>query len=144
MAIQRQGSPPHTRGTLYGKSSTGETDRITPAYTGNTLYHQSCLICQQDHPRIHGEHIVTALQQPNCTGSPPHTRGTPFEHKRRIFFDGITPAYTGNTGRSSTPSKRHRDHPRIHGEHLGGHRLVRVDVGSPPHTRGTRYWEFTN
>ena len=71
-------------------------------------------------------------------GSPPHTRGT------RLWdaFDGgedrITPAHAGNTRRGKPITPQNQDHPRTRGEHLDEDELVVQELGSPPHTRGTR------
>ncbi len=136
----RVGSSPHTRGTPV-------------------------LICRlssksKDHPRIRGEHPVMSsiaiftsgiipayagntisvdTEADEVTGSSPHTRGTlgmlgtcgvlPRDHPRirgehgrrparRRHQEGIIPAYAGNTLASAIS--------------------VAIQVGSSPHTRGTR------
>ena len=70
------GSPPHTRGTLKEPRSTTIPIRITPAYTGNTLYTSFKFCAYWDHPRIHGEHLSHSSYTIDTGGSPPHTRGT--------------------------------------------------------------------
>ena len=93
----------------------------------------------RDHPRIRGEHYQGFAKQNYTMGSSPHTRGTP----------APTP--------STTPWRR--DHPRIRGEHSSrttrsspasriipayagntarGPKQAFIDLGSSPHTRGTR------
>ena len=52
---------------------------------------------------------------------------------------GITPAYAGNTKLSTFSYPYSRDHPRIRGEHGFTAFTVKISLGSPPHTRGTRY-----
>ena len=73
---------------------------------------------EKDHPRIHGEHVFVLLLLSILSGSPPHTRGTPFQILNVRQIVRITPAYTGNTN-----GDMHTD--------------IKVE-GSPPHTRGTR------
>ena len=51
----------------------------------------------QDHPRIHGEHMLTVFLLKSISGSPPHTRGTQGVVSKETQLSGITPAYTGNT-----------------------------------------------
>ena len=70
-------------------------------------------------------------------GSPPHTRGTPFDAFGFVEFLRITPAYAGNTRYTSKDTRRNGDHPRIRGEHVAVSQSASVRSGSPPHTRGT-------
>ena len=134
---QRAGSPPHTRGTLSTKYLCWLSDRITPAYAGNTSLFLLCKNFLRDHPRIRGEHVQTAISTYWEYGSPPHTRGTLIEAIDMILSDRITPAYAGNTKYLLVPPKMSQDHPRIRGEHLHFYSLLTLLLGSPPHTRGT-------
>ena len=70
-------------------------------------------------------------------GSPPHTRGTQQVLPVKLQGLRITPAYAGNTNKRLTPSAKHRDHPRIRGEHVYSLIIQSSLLGSPPHTRGT-------
>ena len=132
------GSPPHTRGTLFAEYLSGDSPRITPAYTGNTSSTTTMTPTQQDHPRIHGEHLLNCSCVFPPKGSPPHTRGTPFCFCSVQTLSRITPAYTGNTPLITNSVLTSRDHPRIHGEHIQLFLDVKFHVGSPPHTRGTQ------
>ena len=113
----RSGSPPHTRGTQRIKEQVRLACRI--------------------HPRIHGEHRYSCPAGLSSGGSPPHTRGTPVLGNHFILFCRITPAYTGNTALSIVIASLNEDHPRIHGEHSRKMKLSEIQLGSPPHTRGT-------
>ena len=93
------GSPPHTRGTPLKELEKNGYLGITPTYTGNTLSERPADQRIQDHPRIHGEHSVDQFKRLSLSGSPPHTRGTPYQKDRQTNEYRITPAYTGNTGR---------------------------------------------
>ena len=95
-----------------------EEKRITPAYTGNTLTVTLKCCGEQDHPRIHGEHVSYFARIVAVVGSPPHTRGTRVHCVRGKHELRITPAYTGNTYGSDNLDRVEKDHPRIHGEHL--------------------------
>ena len=55
-----------------------------------------------------------------------------------MFSYRITPAYAGNTNRMIKETIRTEDHPRIRGEHFNAPCHAATEVGSPPHTRGTR------
>ena len=50
------GSPPLTRGILSGDAGAGLSDRITPAYAGNTDIQCTGNPSQWDHPRLRGEY----------------------------------------------------------------------------------------
>ena len=133
------GSPPPTRGTLFHSSSPFFAGGITPAYAGNTdkrLYKEYKL---QDHPRLRGEHVVSALFFRFLLGSPPPTRGTLRPSLIMFSNAGITPAYAGNTCCRCGLLPCLRDHPRLRGEHLLPDLVVAELPGSPPPTRGTRY-----
>ena len=113
-------------------------DRITPAYTGNTIGNGRQIPLSQDHPRIHGEHSNNDCPNGFSVGSPPHTRGTLSDGQKQAVVNRITPAYTGNTHSASALTTQNKDHPRIHGEHHRGALTLELKQGSPPHTRGTR------
>ena len=136
------GSPPHTRGTRKRQDACSFADRITPAYTGNTPLVISACNFIKDHPRIHGEHYFSFILYRQNTGSPPHTRGTPDGLMYVTTEDRITPAYTGNTKTGEERSRQYQDHPRIHGEHFKAIRFALIYAGSPPHTRGTRFFSL--
>ena len=92
-----RGSPPHTWGIPYVRTSGTEQVRITPTYMGNTA-------------RWWGQ---TALLR----GSPPHTWGIPLGGNEDEDWWRITPTYMGNTGLSRSVGTTGEDHPHIHGEY---------------------------
>ena len=51
---------------------------------------------------------------------------------------GIIPAYAGNTVPAAAADSRHRDHPRVCGEHAHFGSLKIRFPGSSPRMRGTR------
>ena len=93
----REGSPPHTRGTLNLRFFFSSYFRITPAYAGNTFDIVPVACCLKDHPRIRGEHYNLKISVQLLQGSPPHTRGTLWHKGGGASKRGITPAYAGNT-----------------------------------------------
>ena len=133
-----QGSPPHTRGIHAHGSLKKVTDRITPAYAGNTIRSTSFLSTVGDHPRIRGEYSKALGFYGQYLGSPPHTRGILAETEETITDERITPAYAGNTRVALLVSNDRRDHPRIRGEYAKNGTSKIKNVGSPPHTRGIR------
>ena len=112
--------------------------RITPAYAGNTFYLQPPATPFRDHPRIRGEHCELVRFNNLVGGSPPHTRGTPWEARTAHDLSGITPAYAGNTTFKRSLGRQAKDHPRIRGEHHFYLLHISIFSGSPPHTRGTQ------
>ncbi len=135
--ILGSGSPPHTRGTLGPYKRQKRIYRITPAYAGNTRFLQFAKYGKQDHPRIRGEHSVMRKSPVPNSGSPPHTRGTPYLTIFSPPVQRITPAYAGNTLFEFPFFGSEGDHPRIRGEHQKSPYMRRLFLGSPPHTRGT-------
>ena len=91
------GSPPPTRGTLYGEDEKYIYSGITPAYAGNTEKKTEIVITAEDHPRLRGEHLLLSDNPNLFWGSPPPTRGTHIENDVKGLYEGITPAYAGNT-----------------------------------------------
>ena len=69
-------------------------------------------------------------------GSPPHTRGIRLNLRDVVCWQGITPAYAGNTREQDTLEALSRDHPRIRGEYTNQMASLQRKIGSPPHTRG--------
>ena len=90
----------------------------------------------RDHPRMRGEHLLTAEDVRIDLGSSPHARGA---HELRPPPDqivGIIPACAGSTTVSCSCLSRRRDHPRMRGEHTRSFRFCPVAPGSSPHERG--------
>ena len=85
------------RGTLADIRHSLRQTGIIPAYAGNTFYGVGNYIELGDHPRVCGEHRLRDITAPNRLGSSPRMRGTHGWVPRRHRFDGIIPAYAGNT-----------------------------------------------
>ena len=113
----KKGSSPHTRGARTKEFSKWHKNGIIPAYAGSTSPATRYGAGWWDHPRIRGEHGITASGDETVTGSSPHTRGARSFVAMSISIRGIIPAYAGST----TPPKQSVictwDHPRIRGEH---------------------------
>ena len=58
-----------------------------------------------------------------------------------IICDRITPAYAGNTPVYILCEQVQKDHPRLRGEHLSNSWANLTNMGSPPPTRGTRFYK---
>ena len=78
---------------------------------------------------------------PRGGGSSPHTRGARVQHQPVKAQPRIIPAYAGSTTGRTAGEHRHRDHPRIRGEHTIDDRRRILTNGSSPHTRGARVRE---
>ena len=73
--------------------------RIIPAYAGNTSFEATFLPDPWDHPRVCGEHSPQAQNLIIAVGSSPRMRGTLRMGVGAELFNGIIPAYAGNTYR---------------------------------------------
>ena len=58
MASLVVGSPPYTWGALQTPQSTLISQRITPIYMGSTVTASCAMLATEDHPHIHGEHLM--------------------------------------------------------------------------------------
>ena len=114
-----QGSSPHTRGAQASEHLGQHVRGIIPAYAGST--------------------DSLSTEKFRARGSSPHTRGAPGRRLALVLRIGIIPAYAGSTTPSWNVTGKPADHPRIRGEHVFPFFLVRVPLGSSPHTRGARY-----
>ena len=113
-----QGSSPHTRGAQASEHLGQHVRGIIPAYAGST--------------------DSLSTEKFRARGSSPHTRGAPGRRLALVLRIGIIPAYAGSTTPSWNVTGKPADHPRIRGEHVFPFFLVRVPLGSSPHTRGAR------
>ena len=136
---------PHTRGEnvimrLLRRSRLG----ITPVYAGKTAGTSKHGTFRGDHPRIRGENRKMFFLFRQRSGSPPHAWG---KRNLGVFAracTGITPAYAGKTFIAPQSLLQGWDHPRIRGEN---EKLSNVSVchsGSPPHTRGKRFYAMND
>ena len=132
----RLGSSPHTRGAQSPSALAGACGGIIPAYAGSTTWPSSSTTREPDHPRIRGEHMTSSGVIASSPGSSPHTRGALGPAPRALQRERIIPAYAGSTRPGSGRTVGPWDHPRIRGEHRGGHVGGPGGGGSSPHTRG--------
>ena len=116
--------------------------RFTPAYAGNTNCRIHPRLRAWVHPRIRGEYLPHQAGDRGGLGSPPHTRGIPFQQRIKHNLLRFTPAYAGNTGFHALGSSVRRVHPRIRGEYFQIRFNSTVHVGSPPHTRGIHMYNI--
>ena len=65
-------------------------------------------------------------------------RGTLATVLLSVCLAGIIPAYAGNTDVAGAEFLRHRDHPRVCGEHTAAGTANVTVKGSSPRMRGTR------
>ena len=112
------GSSPHARGAPW--SSALRADR------------------RRDHPRMRGSTPRRGRSYGLSTGSSPHARGVPMLQVNDTALIGIIPACAGSTRRTDTWRSRHRDHPRMRGEHTIAILTLTRRMGSSPHARGAQ------
>ena len=130
------GSPPHARGRPSFARCSPSFGRITPACAGKTISWFRGTEALPDHPRMRGEDVEVAGQEPYGGGSPPHARGRLFGPERRRGQQGITPACAGKTHPFLSFHVHTWDHPRMRGEDKHSVAFARTLSGSPPHARG--------
>ena len=135
--IVSQGSSPRMRGTLLRRHYPIGYHGIIPAYAGNTLLHFVFGRVVWDHPRVCGEHAICPRSKFVKTGSSPRMRGTLICESLGKPLCGIIPAYAGNTAVRIVSTKKHRDHPRVCGEHETQACAAYDKQGSSPRMRGT-------
>ena len=137
-----KGSPPRVRGTDTKTGKAMWNCRITPACAGNSkllLYH---FLATEDHPRVCGEQVQTALPMFWLTGSPPRVRGTASRTTFANSHARITPACAGNSCCRVSAVVMRKDHPRVCGEQATSEYREQQGKGSPPRVRGTERSSF--
>ena len=132
------GSSPHTRGTRAHPAHRTRGSRFIPAYAGNASELSPASHQRPVHPRIRGERVTRRASMNDHSGSSPHTRGTPVPRDIAELETRFIPAYAGNACWTRCGRPAWTVHPRIRGERaVALYRAVR-EIGSSPHTRGTR------
>ncbi len=134
---QESGSSPRMRGTPSGHIQTDTRLGIIPAYAGNTISHGVRYAGLRDHPRVCGEHKITAGGASTEAGSSPRMRGTHLSAGASATYRGIIPAYAGNTHPVRCRGALGWDHPRVCGEHVSSNSQALSNTGSSPRMRGT-------
>ena len=97
------GSPPRMREIPCIASTCSISDRITPAYAGNTDGSGTYCLYDRDHPRVCGKYWCAHNIPYFVWGSPPRMREIRCEVEKLIAGIRITPAYAGNTLESLKP-----------------------------------------
>ena len=92
-----QGSPPHSRGRPYRRRYMNCAPGLTPAFAGKTRCMRLCRHTMRAHPRIRGEDFPNSFCRERFQGSPPHSRGRPFDLAQYDDDTGLTPAFAGKT-----------------------------------------------
>ena len=124
------------RGAPLGLERPQPRHGIIPACAGSTHHGGRRLDEHGDHPRMCGEHTLTARGWIATEGSSPHVRGAPRHHHRDGVQRGIIPACAGSTTAPHTRQVPTRDHPRMCGEHSYNSLTCSRLLGSSPHVRG--------
>ena len=135
--IQKLGSSPRVRGTPPRISRLFCVAGIIPACAGNTLSSQQLRLYRWDHPRVCGEHSISASRMGWFLGSSPRVRGTLVGSGMSRDAGGIIPACAGNTAGRSRRVGGIGDHPRVCGEHQLHNLCDGYTKGSSPRVRGT-------
>ena len=137
--LQGLGSPPRVRGKGTHHQVEQHMWGITPACAGKSGFSPFLALWVEDHPRVCGEKLTTFDAGKLIPGSPPRVRGKVSQHSTRPLRVRIAPACAGKRGRSPSPSRPVRDHPRVCGEKSRGCTHWPIRRGSPPRVRGKAY-----
>ena len=131
------GSSPPVRGTQVCVQPTSEIERFIPACAGNTRACGGAYRRASVHPRLCGEHQLSAVCRMLTTGSSPPVRGTHCGGVRLHRANRFIPACAGNTTQGRKMRGRLPVHPRLCGEHSKSSAGARMPDGSSPPVRGT-------
>ena len=132
------GSSPHARGARHGERRDFRRRGIIPACAGSTLRSRTRPQESRDHPRMRGEHPLSARRRPRDRGSSPHARGALLRRQAVHDLYGIIPACAGSTRPRPAHTPSAGDHPRMRGEHNSSRTESPTSTGSSPHARGAR------
>ena len=133
------GSSPRMRGAPVFLIPAGTATGIIPAYAGSTVFRNTIITSQRDHPRVCGEHAPASTRRLVARGSSPRMRGAHTTGADNSFSDGIIPAYAGSTPAEFCPRAGRWDHPRVCGEHPLLVSLLSMPLGSSPRMRGAQH-----
>ena len=136
--VAAQGSSPYARGAQAALVVCDGLVGIIPVCTGSTQRGSRLHHGPSDHPRMHGEHLVSSTSTVRSVGSSPYARGAPPQGRPPPIRPGIIPVCTGSTGGEARIESKHGDHPRMHGEHEAPRAEQRSGPGSSPYARGAR------
>ena len=89
-----------------------------------------------DHPRPRGDYTVKVYDLPSELGSPPPSRGLPFDLAISYRYGRITPALAGTTKATEGGGGYVEDHPRPRGDYEEYLAQGDSELGSPPPSRG--------
>ena len=133
------GSSPQARGTHRDCGAAAAIRRFIPAGAGNTMCRWQWAHSLPVHPRRRGEHGCLGCAALGRRGSSPQARGTRANPMRNAALQRFIPAGAGNTSNRIPVSRQAAVHPRRRGEHSKPCRIGRIDPGSSPQARGTRF-----
>ena len=130
------GSSPLTRGAQNTRPNAQTMMWLIPAYAGSTAIRIGSISTARAHPRLRGEHRLSAFGLSSCRGSSPLTRGALNNLNLLRKQAGLIPAYAGSTPLARDMSRSRWAHPRLRGEHHPADHVTQSSVGSSPLTRG--------
>ena len=90
-----------------------------------------------------GDYSAQAGEGRSALGSPPHVRGLRGAGPESVSHPRITPACAGTTTTYAAAAPVDQDHPRMCGDYSAQAGEGRSALGSPPHVRGLRSFNFS-
>ncbi len=129
-------SSPHARGARRGRGWRRRYRGLIPACAGSTRPGGAGPHPSTAHPRMRGEHLVTAVAPLIPLGSSPHARGARAVADVRAVSGGLIPACAGSIRSRTCPPSWRWAHPRVRGEHPLATCDTPSHAGSSPRARG--------
>ena len=138
-SCREAGAHPRSRGEHGEPTGEGSADLgSSPLTRGAPADRLDKEVGMGAHPRSRGEHPMGNHKTTETNGSSPLTRGALSARAARSTRTGLIPAHAGSTRGKCFVFSGRRAHPRSRGEHRGLVKLLDLDYGSSPLTRGAR------
>ena len=115
-----QGSSPRLRGAPKEDHKVQACFGLIPASAGSTQLPAAILVGPWAHPRVCGEHCISASSSTWALGSSPRLRGAHSSASSSAKVGGLIPASAGSTCEAGVPAYACPAHPRVCGEHKYG------------------------
>ena len=136
-SLPSAGSSPRVRGTRPPRPLQSPKCRVIPACAGNATLAATRASISSGHPRVCGERQYAKIFSVSGVGSSPRVRGTLPKRVTLITNYRVIPACAGNAWKQAWTTKYLAGHPRVCGERLQVHSVIRCLHGSSPRVRGT-------
>ncbi len=111
-------TPPRAWGRPLQHPNPGASPRNTPTCVGKTEIEPDINHCNEKHPHVRGEDLVTQTSSTATLETPPRAWGRPKADSRPAFRCGNTPTCVGKTQVRAKDFMLQQKHPHVRGEDL--------------------------